>query len=78
MLVGLYWVQYFGTNPMTERQAQIHLLKQSPEIRAAVEKFLKDNKHTLYNFAFLGAGEYRVMFRDKNGKVSAEIFPVPS
>jgi len=39
-----------------------------------VNNFLEEKGYEYYNLAFLGKGEYRIMYRDKEGKVNCEIF----
>lgn len=42
-----------------------------------IDNFLIKNEATLYNVCFFNNTEYRVMFRDKNGKVDAKILNTP-
>ena len=45
------------------------------ELLAEVNKFLEDNDYSLYNLACLG-DTYRVMYKNKNGYCSAQLFPM--
>ncbi len=36
--------------------------------------FLNENKFTLFNLAYLGDGDWRVMYHNKDGKVESRIF----
>ena len=58
----------------TEQRNALLKANWTNEILDRVSFFLKENEYTLYNLAHLGSGEYRVMFRDKSGKVSARLF----
>lgn len=42
------------------------------------ERFLEDGNFELHNIAEIGSNEYRVMFKDKDGKLTSVIRPIPS
>lgn len=93
-----YWNYVFGvcnkmdgyfkrifTFVITEKQLKNLKLNGWPDsILSDVKLFLAEHNYELFNLAFLGVGEYRIMFRKPDGKVDCkrvrfnneELFPV--
>lgn len=61
---------------MTDKQLKHYREMGFPEkiIQETVD-FLKNNQYTLVNLAVIDNNTYRIMFRQPDGKVQAELFP---
>lgn len=62
---------------MDKKQIDFLLKRGYPKsVIEEASRFLLDNEASLFNLALLGASEYRIMYRDKTGKVEAKIFNI--
>ena len=59
---------------MDSKQYKLLLKTYPKSIIDKLEIFLISNKYSLFNFAYLGDGDWRVMYRDEKEKVSSNIF----
>lgn len=62
---------------MTAKEIKTYKQKGIPDsVIQQTTKFLEENNYTLFNIALLGASEFRIMYRNKDGIVEAKIFPI--
>lgn len=59
---------------MDSKQYKLLLKTYPKSIIDKLEIFLISNKYSLFNFVYLGDGDWRVMYRDEKEKVSSNIF----
>ena len=62
---------------MDPKQFKFYSKYYSKSILNKVDLFLNENKYELFNLAYLGDGDWRVMYQDKDKIVKSQLFQWP-